>query len=65
MQTVIKESDSFRLTCKKTSCVKPEGLFNLEFVQEQIKDGKVTQTSTYQFFMDSDELAALCKGLSQ
>jgi len=65
MTTVIKESDSFRLICKKNACVKPEGLFNLEFIQEHIKDGEVEQTSTYQFFLDDNEINILCEGLTK
>jgi hypothetical protein len=63
METVIKESDTFRLRCKKNLCVKPEGLYNLEFVQESIKDGEVEQTSTYQFFMTDAEIKNLCESL--
>jgi hypothetical protein len=65
MQTVIKESDTFRLICKKNACVRPEGLFNLEFVQEHLKDGEVEQTSTYQFFMNAAEIQTLCESLAQ
>jgi hypothetical protein len=65
METVIKESDTFRLRCKKNLCVKPEGLYNLEFVQESIKDGEVEQTSTYQFFMTDIEIKNLCESLTR
>jgi hypothetical protein len=34
-------------------------------VGEQIKDGEVTQTSTYQFFMTQEELNTLAKALTK
>jgi hypothetical protein len=43
----------------------PIGLNNVEMTQEQLKDGEVTQTSTYQFFMTQDEMNALAKALTQ
>ena len=60
---VIKEKSEFRLTMKKEPCLMPKGLNNIEMIQEQIKDDKVTQTSTYQFFMTQDELKTLAKAL--
>jgi hypothetical protein len=65
MKTVIKEKEEYRLTMKKEPCLKPAGLNNVEMIQEQLKDGKVTQTSTYQFFMTQDELNNLAKALTQ
>ena len=63
MNVVIKEKEEFRLTIKKELCVMPVGLNNVEMIQEQLKDGEVTQTSTYQFFMTQDELETLAKAL--
>ncbi len=65
MKTFIKENESFRLILKKESCLMPIGLNNVEMTQEQLKDGEVTQTSTYQFFMTQDELNDLAKALTQ
>jgi len=65
MKTFIKENESFRLILKKESCLMPIGLNNVEMTQEQLKDGEVTQTSTYQFFMTQDEMNALAKALTQ
>jgi hypothetical protein len=62
-ETVIKESESFRLIVKKNPCLLPKDLNSLEFVQEMIKDGEVEQRSTYQFFMTEDEIQTLCKRL--
>ena len=65
MKTVIKDKKEFRLTLKKEPCLAPAGLNNIEMIQEQLKDGKVTQTSTYQFFMTQEEMNLLAKTLSQ
>ena len=65
MKTVIKENEAFRLTLKKESCLMPVSLNNVEMTQEHLKDGKVTQTSTYQFFMTKDEMNILAKALTQ
>ena len=65
MKTIIKEKEEYRLTMKKEPCAMPAGLNNIEMIQEQLKDGEVTQTSTYQFFMTQDELHNLAKALTQ
>jgi hypothetical protein len=65
MRTIIKEKEEYRLTMKKEPCLMPAGLNNVEMIQEQLKDGEVTQTSTYQFFMTQDELNDLAKALTQ
>jgi hypothetical protein len=65
MNTVIKDKKDFRLTLKKEPCVAPTGLYNIEMTQEQLKDGEVTQTSTYQFFMTEDEMHTLAKALTE
>jgi hypothetical protein len=65
MKTVIKENEGFRLTLKKEPCLMPNGLNNIEMIQEQIKEGEVIQTSTYQFFMTQNEMNDLAKALSQ
>jgi hypothetical protein len=63
MQTTIKENDSFRLILSKKECLKPEGLFNIEFTQQTIKDGEVSGSSTYQFFMTQQDLNKLKENL--
>jgi hypothetical protein len=65
METIIKELPSFRLKIKKNPCLHPEGLNNLEFVQEYLDDkGEIDYTSTYQFFMTQDEINDLTKALT-
>ena len=63
MKTVIKENAGYRLVLQKNPCLRPEGLNNIEFTGEQLKDGKITNSSTYQFFMTQDELEILTKAL--
>ena len=65
MKTVIKEKEEYRLTMKKEPCLMPVSLNNVEMIQEQLKDGEVTQTSTYQFFMTQDEMNTLAEALTQ
>lgn len=65
MQVILKESDWYRLVLKKTPCVAPAGLNAIEFVGEQLKNGLVTDSSTYQFFMTQAELDKLAKAITQ
>jgi hypothetical protein len=65
MNTVIKDKEDFRLILKKEPCAAPTGLYNIEMTQEQLKDGKITQSSTYQFFMTENEMTVLAKALTQ
>ena len=61
--SIIKENAGYRLLLKKSSCLLPEGLNNVEFTGEQLKDGEIVNSSTYQFFMTQDELETLAKAL--
>lgn len=60
---IVKESEGFRLRVKKSPCLRPDGLFSLDFVQEVLTDGQVSSTSTYNFFLDENELRVLAEGL--
>lgn len=60
---IVKENQGFRLRVSKKPCLKPEGLHNIEFIQEILTDGEVSMTSTYQFFMTDDEISTLTEGL--
>jgi len=63
--SIIKENAGYRLLLKKNPCLLPEGLNNVEFIGEQLKDGEVMNISTYQFFMTKDELNILAKALTE
>lgn len=59
----IKESEGYRLRVQSWKCKVPADLNSIDFIQESITDGKVTQTSTYNFFMTDDEIRTLATGL--
>ena len=61
MRTVIKENEGFRLSLNKNLCTMPKDLYHIEMRQEQLKDGEVSQSSTYQFFMTQQEIETLAK----
>ena len=59
----VKENASYRMRVTQHECVAPAGLYSLDFIQESLKDGKVQQTQTYNFFMSKEDLKILCEGL--
>ena len=59
----IKENDAFRLRVQLHKCLDPSDLNSIEFIQENLKDGMVIDTSTYNFFMTDEELKTLAQGL--
>jgi hypothetical protein len=63
-EMVIKEHDGFRLTLKKHEVLMPKGLFSIDMVQESLKDGKVVDSQTYNFFMTKEEMQTLAYGLT-
>lgn len=63
MKAIIKENEAYRLVLTKTACLRPEQLFSIELTGEQLKDGEVAESSTYQFFMTQDEIQILSKAL--
>lgn len=65
-EILIKENKAFRLKIKQWRAINPPDLNAVEFVQECLdKDGKVDLTSTYQFFMTTDELNTLIDSLKE
>jgi hypothetical protein len=62
---IIKESSSFRLRMVRRCCLSPKDLNSLELIQEQLIDGVVTDSSTYNFFLTDDEILTLSKELSE
>jgi len=64
-EVTIKESQSFRLRMVKHEVVSPKGLFNVDIIQEELKqDGTIIQSNTYNFFMTAQELQTLSTGLT-
>lgn len=63
-ELTIKETEGFRVRMIKHEVISPKGLFSLDIVQESLKDGKVQDSQTYNFFMTSEELKTLAHGLT-
>jgi hypothetical protein len=63
-EVVIKENEGFRLRMEKWQSISPKDLFSVDLIQESLdQDGKVIQSSTYNFNMTADELKTLAQGL--
>lgn len=63
-EITIKENPGFRIRLEKHEVINPKGLFSLDIIQESLKDGKVADSQTYNFFMTKEELQALANGLT-
>jgi hypothetical protein len=63
-EITIKENEAFRVRLEKHEVVSPKGLFSLDIIQESLKDGKVSSSQTYNFFMTKEELQTLAHGLT-
>ena len=63
-EITVKESEGFRVRMVKHEVLMPKGLFSLDLIQESLKDGKVQDTSVYNFFMTKEELQSLANGLT-
>jgi len=63
-EITIKENPGFRIRLEKHEVINPKGLFSLDIIQESLKDGKVQDSQTYNFFMTKDELQSLAQGLT-
>ena len=62
-EITVKESEGFRVRMVKHEVLAPKGVFSLDIIQESLKDGKVADSQTYNFFMTKEELAKLADGL--
>jgi hypothetical protein len=63
-EVTIKEDEGFRVRLEKHEVVSPKGLFSLDIIQESLKDGKVSSSQTYNFFMTKEELQILADALT-
>ena len=64
-EMIVKQSESFRLRMEKFECLNPKGLYNIDLINESLNsEGKVTQSSTYNFFMTKSELNSLAYALT-
>ena len=63
-EMIVKESEGFRVRMVKHEVLMPKGLFSLDLIQESLKDGKVQDSASYNFFMTKEELQTLAQGLT-
>ena len=63
-EMIIKENEGFRVRLEKHEVISPKGLFSLDIIQESLKDGEVSDSQTYNFFMTKEELQTLAYGLT-
>ena len=63
-EMTIKQSEGFRVRMEKHEVLSPGGLFSLDIIQESLKDGEVTDSQTYNFFMTKSELNTLAYALT-
>jgi hypothetical protein len=63
-ETVIKDHEGFRLVLKKHEVLSPKGLFSVDMEQQSLKDGEITDTAVYNFFMTKEEMATLANALT-
>jgi hypothetical protein len=63
-EITVKESEGFRVRMIKHEVLMPKGLFSLDLIQESLKDGKVQDSASYNFFMTKEELQTLAQGLT-
>lgn len=62
----VKESTGFRLRVETWECQAPEGLYAVNFINESFdKDGKVDNSSTYNFFLTKDDMSVISKEFAQ
>ena len=63
-EVIIKENEGFRVRMVKHEVLMPKGVFSLDIIHESLKDGKVADSQTYNFFMNKEELQTLAYGLT-
>ena len=63
-EMTIKKQDGFQVRLVKHEVLAPKGLFSLDIIQESLKDGEVTDSQTYNFFMTKSELNTLANALT-
>ena len=60
-EMIVKESEGFRIRLVKHEIISPKGLFSLDIIQENLKEGIVIDSQTYNFFMSKEELQSLSR----
>jgi hypothetical protein len=63
-EVLIKESEGYRLRMEKWESLTPKGLYSIDLIQETLNTkGDITDTSTYNFHMTTEELKSLSSAL--
>ncbi len=63
-ELMIKDGPGFQLRLKKWECINPKGLYAVHFLQAtKDRDGNIDNESSYEFFMDAEELRNLAEAL--
>ena len=63
-ETIIKDHGGFRLVLKRHEVLSPKGLFSVDLEQQSLKDGEITDTAVYNFFMTKEEMTTLASALT-
>jgi hypothetical protein len=64
-EIIVKDTAAFQLRIKKWECRKPEGLYAVNFIQAtKDNNGNIDQESTYEFFMDQNDINEVVKALA-
>lgn len=60
IEQLITDTPAWKLRLTVKDCMRPEGLKHLSFSGEQYNDeGELTESSTYDFFLNKEEIAKL------
>ncbi len=60
----VKDTPGYRLRVESKKCLRPTDLNHIQFIQEvKNNKGEVDFTSTYEFFLDDEEVNNLAKEL--
>ena len=63
-EIIVKDTAAFQLRIKKWECQQPSGLYAVNFIQAtKDKEGNIDQESTYEFFMDQNDINEVVKAL--
>ena len=63
-ETIVKDTPGFQLRLKKWECLSPKGMYAVHFIQAtKDRDGKIDSESTYEFFMDYEEMTRVAGAL--
>jgi len=61
---IVKDSPAFKVRLESWESISPKGLLSVNFVQECLDEkGEITNTNTYNFHMNREEIKKLCEGL--